>query len=139
MDFGKRFLLQEDIEKLSKYKKELDDAMNNVDFEFFDLSVSILDKRTKESEAYFKEIFSHPFDFTVNDKVEIDAKKLDFAKDKNELKDRWNKLLKYETMASLYDLDDEQKQASEKSDTVTIKSFAELEEKAERKSIEKIF
>lgn len=133
MDFGKRFLLQEDIEKLSKYKKELDNAMNDVNFEFFDLSVSILDKRTIESEAYCKEILSHPFDFTANDKVEIDAKKLDFAKDKNELKGRWNKLLKYETMNSLYDLDDEQKQASEKSDTVTIKSFTTLEEKAREK------
>jgi carboxyl-terminal processing protease len=133
MDFGKRFLLQEDIEKLSKYKKELDNAMNDVNFEFFDLSVSILDKRTIESEAYCKEILSRPFDFTANDKVEIDAKKLDFAKDKNELKGRWNKLLKYETMNSLYDLDDEQKQASEKSDTVTIKSFTALEEKAREK------
>ncbi len=133
MDFGKRFLLQEDIEKLSKYKKELDNAMNDVNFEFFDLSVSILDKRTLESEAYCKEILSHPFDFTANDKVEIDAKKLDFAKDKNELKGRWNKLLKYETMNSLYDLDDEQKQASEKSDTFTIKSFTALEEKAREK------
>jgi len=133
MDFGKRFLLQEDIEKLSKYKKELDNAMNDVNFEFFDLSVSILDKRTIESEAYCKEILSRPFDFTANDKVEIDAKKLDFAKDNNELKGRWNKLLKYETMNSLYDLDDEQKQASEKSDTVTIKSFKALEEKAREK------
>ena len=137
MDFGKRFLLQEDIVKLSKYKKELDNAMNNVNFEFFDLSVSILDKRTLESEAYCKEILSHPFDFTVNDKVEIDAKKLDFAKDKNEMKERWNKLLKYETMNSLYDLDDEQKQASEKSDTVTIKSFTVLEEKAREKVLKR--
>jgi carboxyl-terminal processing protease len=137
MDFGKRFLLQEDIEELSKYKKELDNAMNDVNFEFFDLSVSILDKRTKESEAYYKEILSHPFDFTANDKVEIDAKKLDFAKDKNEMKGRWNKLLKYETMNSLYDLDDEQKQASEKSDTVTIKSFAALEEKAREKVLKR--
>ena len=137
MDFGKRFLLQEDIEKLSKYKKELDNAMNNVNFEFFDLSVSILDKRTIESEAYCKEILSHPFDFTANDKVEIDAKKLDFAKDKNEMKGRWNKLLKYETMNSLYDLDDEQKQASEKSDTVTIKSFTALEEKAREKVLKR--
>ena len=137
MDFGKRFLLQEDIVKLSKYKKELDNAMNNVNFEFFDLSVSILDKRTLESEAYCKEILGHPFDFTVNDKVEIDAKKLDFAKDKNEMKERWNKLLKYETMNSLYDLDDEQKQASEKSDTVTIKSFTVLEEKAREKVLKR--
>ena len=39
IDYGKRFLLQEDVENLSKYKKELDDAMKNIDFAFLDLSV----------------------------------------------------------------------------------------------------
>ena len=137
MDFGKRFLLQEDIEKLSKYRKELDNAMNNVNFEFFDLSVSIMNKRTIESEAYCKEILSRPFDFSVNEKVEIDAEKLAFAKDENEMKVRWNKLLRYETMNSLYDIDDEQKQASEKSDTVTIKSFTVMEAKAREKVLKR--
>jgi carboxyl-terminal processing protease len=40
-------------------------------------------------------------------------------------------------MNSLYDLDDEQKQASEKSDTVTIKSFTALEEKAREKVLKR--
>jgi carboxyl-terminal processing protease len=133
MDFGKRFLLKEDVEKLSKYKKELDNAFRDIDFSFFDLSVSILDKRTKESEAYSKEILSHPFDFTTQDKVEISAKKLDFAKNEKEMKERWNNMLKYETMATLYDLDKEQKKAAEKSDTVTISDFSTLEIKAREK------
>jgi carboxyl-terminal processing protease len=137
MDFGKRFLLSEDVAKLSKYKKDLDNAMNNVEFEFFDLSVSILDKRTDEAEIYIQEILNKPFHFNTDEMLETDGEKLDYAKDSKELRERWNKLLKFETLATYYDLLDEQKQASEKSDTVKLKSMEELEASARGKILKR--
>ena len=127
IDFSKRFLLQEDIDKLSKYKKELDDAFNDVDFEFFDLSVSILNKRIEDAKEYYTDILEKPFDFNIDEMYEFDSEKKDYAQDRAELKERWRKSLKYETMARIYDLAEEQEKAAEKSDTVTIKNFAELE------------
>jgi carboxyl-terminal processing protease len=137
MDFGKRFLLKEDVENLSKYKKELDDAMKDIDFEFLDLSISILDKRTKEVEIYYKEILTAPFDFNKEEFLELDAEKLDFVSNTAEMKERWNELLKYETLTYIYDLDEDQKQAAEKSDTVKIKSFTELEVTAREKVLKR--
>ncbi|MBE9492232.1 MAG: carboxy terminal-processing peptidase, partial [Bacteroidetes bacterium] len=133
IDYAKRFLLQEDVDKLAEYKKELDDAMREVDFEFLDKSVAILNKRTEEAEDYYTDILGQPFDFDIDEDYEFDADKIEYVKSKQELKERWRKSLKYETLGRLYNLAEEQKEAAEKSDTVTIKDFAQLEEEAREK------
>ncbi len=133
VDYAKRFLLQEDIDQLSEYKKELDDAMRDIDFEFLDKSVTILEKRTIEAKDYYSDILSKPFNFELDEEYEFDADNLTFVKTQKELKERWRKSLKYETMARLYDMAEEQKEAAEKSDTVTIKDFAMLETEAREK------
>jgi len=133
IDYAKRFLLQEDIDALSVYKKELDDAMQEVNFEFLDKSVVMLDLRTEEAKEYYKDILDKPFDFNKEETYEFDADNIEFVKTKKELKERWRKSLKYETMARLYDMAEEQKEEAEKSDTVTIKEFAQLEIEAREK------
>lgn len=137
IDYAKRFLLKEDVEKLSKYKKELDDEMKNNDFEFFDISVSVLNKRINESENYYKEVLKKPFDFETDEYYEFDPDKKDYAANKTELKERWRKSLKYETLTRLNDLIEEQEKAVEKSDTVQVKSFAALEEEAREKVLKR--
>ena len=137
IDFAKRFLLQEDIDELEAYKTELDDAMKDINFEFFDLSEELLVMRIAESEAYFKEILSSPFDFEKNEWYEYDSEKREFAKNKKELKERWRISLKYETMNRIYQLAEEQEKAAEKSDTVTLKSFAELEAEGREKILKR--
>lgn len=133
IDYAKRFLLQEDVDELAKYKKELDDAMRDINFEFLDKSVVILDDRTMEAKDYYAEILNKPFDFELEEDYEFDADEIEFVKTQQDLKERWRKSLKYETLARLYDLSEEQNEAAEKSDTVTIKSFAELEAEARKK------
>lgn len=133
IDFGKRFFIKGDIETLSKYKRDLDDEMKESTFKFFDQSVAILDKRIKETEKYYQEILGQSFDFSVNETFEFDTEKLDFAAGQSALKDRWRQSLKYETLAYLIDLSEDQEQASAKSDTVIIKSFAELEKESREK------
>lgn len=133
IDYSKRFLLKEDIDKLSEYKTKLDDAMMEDNFDFLDLSSQILNNRTTEAEEYYKEILENPFDFKIDEKVEVDAEKRDFAKSKDELKEVWRLSLKYETMIRIKDMMEEQEKAAEKSDTVTIKSFDEIESEAREK------
>ena len=133
IDYAKRFLLQEDVDQLADYKKELDDAMRDIDFEFLDKSIIVLDKRTLEAKDYYTDILKEPFDFSADEEYQYDADQIDHVKTKQELKERWRKSLKYETMVRLYDLAEEQKDAAEESDTVTIKDFAALEVEARKK------
>ncbi|MCF8369506.1 MAG: carboxy terminal-processing peptidase [Bacteroidales bacterium] len=137
IDYAKRFLLQEDVDKLAKFKHDIDDAVNEVNFDFFDLSIEILDKRTNETEGYFKEILAKPFDFEKEEFYEFDPDKREFAKSKKELKERWRLSLKYETMNRIFDMTEDQEKAAEKSDTVTIKTFAEIEKDAREKILKR--
>ncbi|MEZ5148344.1 MAG: carboxy terminal-processing peptidase [Bacteroidales bacterium] len=137
LDYGKRFLLQEDVDQFDQYKNSLDDAMNDIDFTFFDLSVDVLNERINEAQEYYKEALSKPFDFNKDEFYEFDADKTEFAKSKNDLKDRWRLLLKYETMARIHEMKEEQDKAVKESDTVVVKSFAELEQSAREKILKR--
>lgn len=137
IDFSKRFLLQEDIKKLSEYRYQIDNAILNMDFELLDLSVKILDVRTKEAENYFRDILKSPFDFEKEEFYEFDADKIVFAESKKSLKDRWRLSLKYETMNSIYEMAKSQDEAAEKSDTVTLKTFAEMEQESREKILKR--
>ena len=137
LDFGKRFLLKKDVDDLSRYKKDIDDQVLAASFKFFDASVSIIDQRIKEAEKYYKDILSEPFNFSVNETFQFDTKKLDYAASEAALKDRWRLTLKYETLANLVDKIEEQEKAAEKSDTVTLKSFADIEKDSRDKMLKR--
>ena len=134
MDPGKRFFLQEDIDKLKKHQKKIDDQVNSRKFDFFDLSCELYEKRMGESENYYKEILDQPFDFTREETATLDAENMDWAKNEKEIKEYWRKSLKYQTMTRLYDALEIQETAQEKSDTtVEILDFTALEAKARGK------
>ncbi len=135
LDYNKRFLIAEDIKALEKYKYEIDDQIKKASYEFFELSVQLLEKRIKENEAYYKEILSKPFDFTKDETLELDYKKSVYPAGKDEQKEVWRKALKYDAMTRLASLIETQEKAKEKKDTsVKIKPINELEQEARKKS-----
>ncbi|MCB0806187.1 MAG: carboxy terminal-processing peptidase [Bacteroidales bacterium] len=137
LDFSKRFLLQKDIDNLATYKFKLDDALMEEDFSFLDYSDDLITQRINQSESYYKDALKKPFDFSIDEWYEFDPDETDYAKTQDELKDRWRKSLKYETLARIHTMQEEQEKAAEKSDTVTIKSFAQMEEEAREKILKR--
>ncbi len=117
IDINKKFLIKEDVDQLKKFHTTIDDQAKVGNFDFFNLSQTILQKRVKEAEAYYKEILSKPFDFTVDETIETDADKLPFANTSAELKENWRKLIKYLVMSRLHDMQIAQEKAVEKKDT----------------------
>ena len=137
LDYSKKFLLKGDVDMLSKkYRHDIDDEINRGTFEFFDESDKLSEDRIKEAEAYYKEFLGKPFDFTKNETVETDYKKLNFVSTKNELKEEWRKSLKEQVLSRLSGQMDIQEKAKDQKDTsVKIKTFAELEEDARKKTL----
>ncbi len=134
IDYGKRFLLQEDVNLLKAYENQIDNEIAELHFEFFNTSNEIFEKRISEVEAYFKDILAQPFDFKVNEEYESNPEKMDFAKNQEELKEYWRKYLKFATLERLNDMQQEQEKAIEKKDTAyKVKTFAEMEENARKK------
>ena len=133
LDYSKKFLIQSDVDELQKYNHSIDEDVNAGTFVFFDKSFDIINKRVDEAKAYYTDILSKPFDFNTDEKVQLDAEKLSFAKDKDALKEEWRKSLKYQTLARMLEMMDAQDKAKEKSDTVKIKTREELEVDARKK------
>ena len=113
--FNKQFLLQSDIDELNKYRRSIDDEIASQRHDFYTATQEIVAKRIKEKEEWSKEILSKPFDYTTNEEYETDYKKLPYAKTNDELKNEWNKILKYRV---LFRLDDMLNKAEKKDSTV---------------------
>ncbi|RZJ72075.1 MAG: tail-specific protease, partial [Flavobacterium sp.] len=75
IDPSKRFFTQADMDEFAKYELQIDDMINNKDLTFFNLTYERLVERVKESEGFYKDILSKPFDFTINEDFNIDYEK----------------------------------------------------------------
>jgi carboxyl-terminal processing protease len=103
LDPSKRFFLQSDIDEFSKYETLLDDELLNKDLTFFDLTYNRLMKRMDEGKKLYKDILSTPFDYSINETFNTDYEKAPYAKNAQELKERWRKQIKLSTLSSLTD------------------------------------
>ncbi len=88
IDNGKRFFNKADIDQLKGFESRLDDEAGAGTFEFFDLSVTLMDKDIAKTQTWYREILSKQIDFSKNDMLETDGKKLDWAKTDEELRSR---------------------------------------------------
>jgi carboxyl-terminal processing protease len=133
MDSGKRFLTTAEYNQLKAWEKRIDDEFLTEKFDFFNLSLQIIEQAVQRAKLFYPEILDKPFNFYTDEYVEMDPKKMDFAENEAALKDRWRRLLKYDAMTKLYDKMQEQ----EKNDTLSVrKTIEELEEEV-RKEIKK--
>lgn len=101
LDPSKRFFVQADIDEFVKFETQIDDQILNRDLSFFDLTYNRLMKRIDESKKYYKEILAKPFDYKTNEELNTDYEHLPYAKNSDELRQRWLKQIKLSTLSSL--------------------------------------
>jgi carboxyl-terminal processing protease len=132
LDSEKNIFLQDDIKSLQKHATRIDDEIKGAPVEFFIEAGKLFDKRAVEASAIYKEILAKPFDFSVNESVSTDSKKLSFAKTEAERKESWRKRLKYLTLQRYVDLLDA-RESNKGKEGFTVKTDAELEKEAREK------
>ncbi len=134
LDYTKKFLLQSDINEFKEYETKIDDELKQMSTLFLDLTNERIKERIKDAESFYEKILSKPFDFTKNEKIQLDDEKNNYAKSKRALKETWRKSLKYQVMIELKTKLAIQDKAKEDNDTsVVIKTYAELEKNARAK------
>lgn len=133
IDWGKRYLTQEDLSQLEVYKYDLDNEALNGNYEFFNLTNDLLVAGLNKTQAYYREMLAEPFDFSKEENIEFDRDKKGFEKDDAALKDYWRRYLKYQTLTRLTDKLDEQEKTGEEEEK---KSFEELEKEAREDVLE---
>ena len=98
VDSQKRFFLESDIQILSEYKLLIDDQINSSDITFFNVSYEILKKRISDVEGFYEAILNQPFDFNVDEEINLDYENLSYASNIDELRNLWRKRLKLSTL-----------------------------------------
>jgi len=130
IDPSKRYLLQADIDTLSIYKDEIDNEIIEGNLQFYEKTYAIIKNRQQQVLSFIDEILKGKFDFTKDETLNIDYKNVSPAKDLDELRERWRKYLKFNTLSRLYDKQKTEKQKAEKDSTYTPKTRIELEKEA---------
>ena len=134
LDPYKRYFYMSDIEEFSKFKYTIDDDFKNPNLDFFDLVYERYNNRMSESEKIFSKILSKPFDFSKDEVCECDFEILDYVQTKEELYDRWRKLLKIYVIENYHNEIEDDLRMLEKDSNFQLRDPA-LIEKESRESL----
>ncbi len=104
LDNGKNFLIQADLEALKPYTHKIDDGLLGGDFAIPRLGRELLRQRVLQVQGFAREILSRPFDFSLDDSIELDADKRETSRDLDQLRSWWGKWLKYLTLTQYINL-----------------------------------
>lgn len=119
LDPRKRYLLQQDVDVLNGYQTKIDDELKTQNIHLPDVGRNLLVVRVKEVEQFIDPLFQKGFDFNKPENIETDPKKISFAKDLNELRERWHLTLKMQVLDSYFETLEEKK----KKDPETYKNI----------------
>ena len=98
LDPTKRYFLASDLREFEKYKYQIDDEIKNTDITFFNLVHSRLETRMAEAKVIYSDLLDKPFNYSLQEEIDIDYKNAEFARNKKELKERWRLQLKYNAL-----------------------------------------
>jgi carboxyl-terminal processing protease len=118
VDNDKRFFTKEDLKKLSKYEKLIDDQVNAGSYEFFDTVWSMMMRRLDLVEAHNNKVLATPFNFKGNDYYTVKDEATENPKDIAALKSEWSAWLKFQALDRLYKKLEQQRTRSEQPDSV---------------------
>ena len=103
----KRYFLNSDIEEFKQYETDIDDQIKIKDVTFFKLVYKRLTERIAQIEKIYPRILELPFDYSIEEELNVDYDKITYSKNLKALENRWRKQLKFTTISNYYDLIEE--------------------------------
>ncbi|MEA4861690.1 MAG: carboxy terminal-processing peptidase [Victivallaceae bacterium] len=98
LDPNKCYFTKQDMEHFEPYRNQLDDLTAKGDSTFVFEVYDLFKQRVAMYTAFAEETLKKPFDFTVNESVQLDRRDLDYFANMDELKEFWRKKLKSEVL-----------------------------------------
>lgn len=138
LDVAKRYLYKSDLREFAAYEEGIDDEIQYGSLAFFDLTSQRIHQRFEEASNIYGPLLDEPFNLKESESWISDPDKIEYAKDQEELKERWRKYLKYNVMVRVSDALEEQDKEAEHDEDYVKKDIAELEEKA-RTEVRELF
>jgi len=135
IDPSKRYFTQEDLNHFSLYELIIDDQFKNQDLSFFNYVYERFLQRKDESITIYREILSQPFNFEIEETLDMEYEDTKPASNENELVDHWRKQLKLTTLSRLYDKIELEKEKAEEDPNYVMKSFEVLERESRERTL----
>ncbi|MCX6556514.1 MAG: S41 family peptidase [Candidatus Aminicenantes bacterium] len=142
LDYGKSFLIQADLNALRVFDRKIDDEILEGDFSLPQLGKQLLRQRVLQVRGFCQDILKKPFDFSLDEQIELDAEKRAYASTLDELKGWWFLRLKYLTLTQYLNLlktDGENKSADKKRSDNFSPELEARARKAVDKSVQRLF
>lgn len=133
IDGGKRFFTQADINQLLVFETQLDDQARAGIFPFFDRTMELYDQALQKTQQWYREILAKPMDFSAEAYIEVDGEKVQWTRNDDELRRRWELWLKYEVLERIHNAMKEQEKPEFSGEK---KSRDSLEAEARQKTLE---
>jgi carboxyl-terminal processing protease len=88
--------VQSDIDQMTEWRKQLDDAINNGELNIPFKMYNLAEQRMIERYSYARSLLKQNFDFTQNESYQFDREKAPWPKTDDEVHDLWRKRVKYD-------------------------------------------
>jgi carboxyl-terminal processing protease len=98
LDGNKWFFVQSDIDEFSKYQTTLDDSLKQDDLDPAFVIFRRYVERVAERVTFARETLKKPFDFGVDESIELDRSEEPWARDRAALDDLWRKRVKNDAL-----------------------------------------
>ncbi len=114
LDTEKYIFLKEDIESFKTFETRIDDEIRGADLESYYKIRDTYLKRLDEAMSGYKTILDQPFDFSVDEKVQMDPDKVEWPKDEAARSEVWRKRMKYLALSKYIELQEEREKNKSK-------------------------
>ncbi len=107
LDGDKTIFTQADIASFKKMENTIDDEIKGAPLQFQPAVSAMYEKRVEETVNIYKSILATPFNYSVDESVQLDGERIGYSTDELDRKDRWRKKLKYYSLERFTALQEE--------------------------------
>ena len=130
IDGQHRFFIQADINNFAPFKYDLDDQIKAANVNFFDFAYKKYTQRLGQIEAFYEPLLDRPFDFSLDEEINLDYDNMEYTESLSELRRLWLKYFKLSALGIYVEKKDEELKKFELDSTYVMKADDVLEEQA---------
>jgi len=130
LDPSKRYFTQQDIQKFSQYKYQIDNQIKNENLTFYNLVYGRFTEKIKSAKEYYGKLLEAPFNYKKKEIIDVDFDKIPFAENENQLIDYWRKQLKLQTIGKIQEKEELEAEKLKNDKTYKKRAFKVLEKEA---------
>ena len=121
------FFIQSDIDFFDSYKFEIDNQIKSSKIDFFNLSHQRYLQRLNQVKSFYPSLLNQSFDFSLDEKINLDFENMSYSKSLSQLKKQWRKFLKFNALGIYTNLKEEDNRKKEKNPEYNLKADNEIE------------